>query len=173
MVKLSIKTNPLNRLLLLFLSLLFISSAGLAQKVLVLEHAKRAKRIRYYDGDQIFIRYGVEKMKIKGELRLYTDSIIYVENNKVPLDSIHSINIKKHNVLAWLGKDLGIKGAILYSIISGVNTLATNDYSMLRRSTVYVVPAGLALAGGIMLIEKNWFRLDEKRTVSVKDHSPM
>ena len=144
-----------------------------AQKVLVLEKIGKKKRIRFQMGDELKVKIGADQMLIVGDLGLFSDSAIYVANNLIPIDSIHSVYVGKQRTLARLGKGLGLVGGTAYLGISIINGLATKNYDHFGRSTVYVVPAAFALYGIIALTEKNWFTPSEKRKISIKDHNPL
>ncbi len=129
---------------------LFISNALMAQNVLMLEKIGTNKKAIYKSGDEI-------KYKLKGEDHFRQDYIVSIKDsniifhyNKIGLDEITQIDIRKKNFINLNLKSIGTKMQVAggsYIVLDQFNKTVVQDNEWEFEKDVWITGAVIIAAG--------------------------
>lgn len=156
---------------LLFLLLLFMTNASVAQKILVMDSYKLLgfNRIRYSEGDEISFKLNDLKEKYHGEIVAINDSVIFLKGMDVPLKMIDVVYREKGNFLTRdLSKFFMWAGLGFIILDTGNNLITKNDDVIEQRAVV--AGGSLLLVGFTMkMLSIKKYRIGNRNTLKVID----
>ena len=152
--------------LLLFLILGMAFSANSQSTLLLVKKKKSAKTGRFYPGDQVkVITKGGRKQK--GLLVQITPKSIYLDQGRVPLDSIYKL--KKYNMnLIGNGLTMSFAG-VLFTGIVVTNGLINNDSPIITGGEA-AVAGGFLISGALLArLGIKSYKIDDRHYFEVID----
>lgn len=122
--------------------LLVISTIVSAQKILVVENVKSLKNIKYYQGDEIFVKLPGFEKKIYDHIFDMTDSTVVFEiAGEVAFQDI--LSIYRENRMIQILRKFSLIGGAAYFSLDSFNRLINNDAPVILMET-------LIISGGIV-----------------------
>jgi len=111
----------LKNLLVVIILLCFWAEPALSQRYLVLERYGKGKRIRFYPGDEITLKFHNDKLVLTGTLNQVTDSTILLDDQRLFLHQIKAFKFKR-KVPAFLLM-AGLTALPVITVLDGGNQL--------------------------------------------------
>jgi len=127
----------------IFIAILIVFSAFVsAQKILVVENVKSLKNIKYYQGDEIFVKLPGFEDKIFDHIFDLTDSTVIFEiAGEFAFHEI--ISIYRENRMIQILRKFSLIGGAAYFSLDSFNRLINNDAPVILTET-------LIISGGIV-----------------------
>jgi len=122
--------------------LLVISTIVAAQKILVVENVRSLKNIKYYQGDEIFVKLPGFEEKILDYIIDMTDStVVFEKAGEVAFRDI--LSIYRENRMIQILRRFSLIGGAAYFSLDSFNRLINNDAPVILTET-------LIISGGIV-----------------------
>jgi hypothetical protein len=149
--------------------ILCISSVlAYSQKILVVENAKSTKNFKYYQGDDIIIKFGTLKGKVTDQIVDMTDSsIVLLIYGEVYLDDISTIY--KGNWFVRILQGLTLVGGVAYFGIDSFNRLINNDSPVVLQETAIISGAMVAFSFALTPLRYRWLKVGERWKLRIID----
>lgn len=135
---------------LLITTCLIFSLQGLAQQSFNIDKRGKVKRVKYYIGQDINLRYN--NTKLYGQITALNDSSITVEGVNIPISTInYVVHLRQAFIWVFIRK-VGYRAGIGYFMLDAGNRLINNESPAVDAHTLNVsLPLiGLGVVGSLM-----------------------
>lgn len=121
-----------------------------AQKTFNINKRGKVKRIKYYIGQDITLKYNDTKQF--GQITAMGDSSISLEGVVIPLSSIDYVVHPRKAFIWWFLRNVGYRAGVGYFILDGGNRLIYNESPIIddRTLSISIPLIGLGVIGSLM-----------------------
>tara|TARA_R110002049_G_scaffold305714_3_gene503058 strand:+ start:6261 stop:6755 length:495 start_codon:yes stop_codon:yes gene_type:complete len=136
--------------ILLFSLSILLQNKAYAQKSFNIDKGGKVKRIKYYVGQDIRLKYN--DSKIIGQITALGDSSITVQGINIPISTIDYVIHPRQAFIWWFLRNAGYRAGVGYFILDAGNRLINNDSPVVDDHTITVsVPLiGIGAIGSLM-----------------------
>ncbi len=127
---------------LMLIVLVMGAESSFGQKILLLQNTHNLKNFKYYEGDYIKLKIGMEKRMVEGDITCLTDSSVCIGSWEEVLYKDISV-IYKNSMMINILRGVLLTGGVAYFAIDSFNRLINNDAPVILMET-------LAISGGLV-----------------------